>query len=299
MAKQAIEGAKRTNLFLVDPMQLCVVWDDSDPRFASAQDRLVSPDIDSLEGEKHPLFDDRVFMPLQEGHINLAMKHGIPQNVIVRKNGESLEVVDGRRRTLIAREANLRLVASGEEPIRLSVTIKRGDEISSMAVMVMANELRTPDEIYNKAKKANRLIEKGADVEEVAEYFSVTTTTIKNWLKLLEMSDRVQKGCRTGLVNVSEAIQWVKEDHAKQDELLKAHVAATGNRGDDPYKDKKSRKTGKKTGTTRAKAPSKASIRQLIEALPKSKAKDILMWAVGDLSMKKAKETIKELADLK
>jgi ParB family chromosome partitioning protein len=297
MTKSAIPGAKRTNLFLVDPNQLTLVWDDADPRFENVEEHLWVADIDSLEGEKHSLFDDRVFLPLAESHVKAAMKNGILQNVIVRKNGELFEVVDGRRRTLNAREANKRLGEAGEPLIRLRVTIQRGDEKGAMTTMITANELRTPDEVFNKAKKANRLMERGADKEEIAEAFDVTVTTINNWLKLLEMDDKVQKACRSGQVNISEAIKWSKDDHEQQKKNLTAHVEATKKRAADPYKGKPN-KNGAAPKPTRAKAPGKAKIRALIEAMPTSKTKDALMWAVGDLSTRKAKETVKELKEI-
>lgn len=295
MAKSAIPGAKRGNIFLMDPWKISLIWDDTDPRFNKECEKLLSPDIDSLEGEAHPLFDDRVFIPRKDSKIAATIKHGIATPCIVRKNGEMVEAVDGRQRVLDGRMANLALKKRGEELLRIKCVVQRGSDKGAMATMVMANELRTADEIFNKAKKANRMQERGMDLDEIAEVFQVTTTAVRNWLKLLEMDDAVQKAARTGQVTVTEAIKWSKEERPKQKDLLKAHVAATKARAADPYK--KKGKKGKKT-TTRGKSPGKVKIRALIEALPESKTKSALQWAVGDISLRKAKEVVKELKEV-
>lgn len=296
--KQAIPDAKRGNLFMVDPWKICLVWDDSDPRFTKECEKLLSADIDSVDGDKHPLFDDRVFIPRSDSKVAATIKNGVSIPVIVRKNGDAVEAVDGRQRVLDARAANLALEKQGEPTLRVPCVVKRGDDTGAMATMVMANEFRTNDEVFNKAKKANRLQERGMDLDEIADCFQVTTTAVRNWLKLLEMDDSVQKACRTGIVTVTEAIKWSKEDREKQKELLKAHKAATAARAKDPYKSKKGKKGAGRGSTTKGKSPGKAKIRALIEALPESKTKAALQWAVGDLSLRKAKESVKELKEI-
>lgn len=296
-------GSKRSNLFVIDPWEVRVIWDDSDPRWNEEHDALVSPDVDILvnDGDSHPLYDARVMLPRDDAKVAHTMKHGIEDPIIIRKDGDRAEVIDGRQRLLDARAANLALKKLGEPLIKIKAVLKRGTDLASMKVMITSNEFRTPDEVFNKAKKANRLMEKGADLEEVAASFRVTPTTIRNWLKLLEMDDKVQVAARSGQVTITEAIKWSKESRETQRDMLKAHIQATKTRANDPYKSGNKRKGGKsgkgsKTGNkTQVKAPTRAQIRLLIEALPKSKTRDALQWAVGDLSTKKAAETIKEL----
>lgn len=295
MAKTAIPDAKRSTLFLVDPWKICLVWDDTDSRYSKECEKLTSPDIDSLAAEEHPLYDDRVLIPRDDRKVATTMKHGITIPIVVRKNGDLVEAVDGRQRVLDARAANLALKKQKEPELRVPCVLKRGDDKSVMATMVMANELRTPDEVFNKAKKANRLIDRGMDLDEVAAVFQVTTTAVRTWLKLLEMDDAVQKACRNGQVTITEAVKWSKEERPKQKELLKAHIAATKARAKDPYK--KKGKKGKKQ-TTRGKSPGKVKIRALIEALPEGKTKAALAWSVGDRSLRKAKELVKELKEI-
>ena len=296
MGKAAIPGAKRTNLHMVKPEDLSLVWDDSDSRFADSKlfNEILS-EADSLDGENHPLWDEKIFIPIRDAHVKSVMRKGVIIPIVVRRNGETIEVVDGRQRVKWARAANIQLEAEGEPPIRVGCTIKRGDEADALVTMIATNEIRTADEIINKAKKAVRLMERGYDEEEAAEVFDVTVTTIKNWQKLLELSPRVQKACRVGQVTVTEAIKWHKSDHDEQNELLKVHVVSEKKRTSDPYKNKNG-KTRKKA--SRIRAPSRTEVRALIEALPESKTKAALQWAVGDISTRKAKESVKELNDL-
>ena len=295
-------GAKRSNLFVIDPWEVRIIWDDSDPRWTEAHAALVSPDVDLLvsNGEEHALYDDRVLLPRDDAKIAHTIKHGIEDPIVIRKDGERAEVIDGRQRLLDARAANMALEKQGEPLLKIKAVLKRGNDQDAMRVMVSNNEFRTPDEVFNKAKKANRLIEAGMTEDEVAQTFRVVPNTIRNWLKLLEMDDKVQKAARSGQVTITEAIKWSKEDRSTQREMLKAHVKATKTRAADPYKSGTKRKSkkagGKQTGAkTQVKAPTRAKIRLLIEALPKSKTRDALQWAVGDISTKKAQETIKEL----
>lgn len=295
-----IEGAKRQNMYVIDPWQVRLIWDDSDERYGDEHEVLLSPDVDLLvhDGEKHPLYDDRVLIPRNDARVAETIKNGIEEPIIGRKNGELIEVVEGRQRVLDMRAANLAIDKSGGTRHRIRVILKRGADLDAMKTMVRSNEWRTPDEVFNKAKKANRLQEFGASIDEIATEFGVTTNTVKNWLKLLEMDDKVQKAARVGQVTITEAIKWSKEPREVQVEMLKAHKKATKTRASDPYKsgNKGKKGNGSKTGNkTQVKAPGKAKIRLLIEALPESKTKAALQWAVGDISTKKAKESIKEL----
>jgi ParB family chromosome partitioning protein len=95
---QAIAG-RRLNAFAVDP------------------DNLIIIGLDTDDGPEHPLYDERVKLPLDESTVLNIMAIGVKEPVLVRKTDGNPEVVDGRRRTMHAREANRRLRELGEKTL--------------------------------------------------------------------------------------------------------------------------------------------------------------------------------------
>ena len=110
MAKQAIADAKRLNAFGVDPDHLCVVGIDTKHK----------------EGE-HPLWDERIHRKLHEPFIANLMAVGVLEPILVRKNGETLEVIDGRQRVLSARVPVAPLTRRGHVFLDLLQEVARFD----------------------------------------------------------------------------------------------------------------------------------------------------------------------------
>lgn len=278
----------------IEPELLTLVWDEADARFEKHNFMEIIEEHDCLDPE-HVLYDAKINLPVTELQINNVVALGVKQTISVRKNGDKIEVIDGRQRVKWARYANKQLAEMGQPLIKIPIKMERGTEIQALATMVSTNEVRTADDIINLAHKANELINRGCEIDEIATWFNCTGQTVKNRLAVLELSDNVQKACRDGLITVTESLKMRKEPHEKQNELLKAHITAEGRR-----KARREKSVGedgkpKKKKTTRSKAPSKAKIRELIEAMPQSKTRAALEWAIGDLSTRKAKEFVKEL----
>ena len=74
-----------------------------------------------VSDKKHPLYDERATMPVDERLVESIMKSGVLEPVIVRRNGEDekgrpiVEVVDGRQRVRAAIIANHRIGEQGGE----------------------------------------------------------------------------------------------------------------------------------------------------------------------------------------
>ena len=64
----------------------------------------------------------------EEDVVQGMMEYGVQEAIKVVKNGETLEVVDGRQRTINAREANRRLKERGLPTITVKVFIVRGED---------------------------------------------------------------------------------------------------------------------------------------------------------------------------
>lgn len=200
--KQAVPGAQRVTAFLVDPDEITVIGKDT------------------TDGEGHELYDERVFWPLREATVRNIMKRGVLQAVILRKNGECLECVEGKRRTLHAREAKKRLLAEGAPPLRILALVKRMDEMEAMGILISGNEHREDDDVLTKAKKCGRMLDRGVSELEIAGEFGVTQQTVKNWKKLLTCSAKVKKAVEQSKISAAAAAELSEMSREEQDTEL-------------------------------------------------------------------------------
>lgn len=108
MAKNSIDayGASgKTNVLMFEPEKLHLVTDKT-----------------------HPLYDERIHLPINEAMVLNIMDQGVLEPIIVWKDPESglACVVDGRQRVRHTLEANKRLVKQGDSPLLVPAVTKRG-----------------------------------------------------------------------------------------------------------------------------------------------------------------------------
>jgi ParB family chromosome partitioning protein len=257
MGKQAFEGdVKRLNGFLFPPDDLVIVGGDG------------PNDVDKMdeEGKVHYLYDERVEMPLREEFVLNIMSLGVKKNIIVEKIGDAAFVVDGRQRVRAAREANRRLVKAGEPAIRVPCVLQKGEEALIMTIGVSTNEFNHDDPPLTKARKAQRLRDRGLTDEEIATAFGVTTKAISNWEKMLSLSAPVKKAVEKGVVSASAAAQLHNLPAAEQKEQLdKLIETSKANGGKAPtIKAAKAASKGAK-GQNANVVPSKKVLRFIVE----------------------------------
>lgn len=146
----------------------------------------------------HPLYDERVTIPLCEETIQSIMEVGVLEPVLVRKNGTDadgnpiVEVEDGRRRVLHARVANQRLAKLRKPPIKVPAVVRRDDDTAAFGVSIHANEHRDQDPPLMRARKMARWIALGNDHKQVARTFRCSIQTVKNSLELLDLHPDLQ-----------------------------------------------------------------------------------------------------------
>lgn len=206
---------------------------------AEAAGHLLFFDPDKLvivTDKAHPLYDERVNLPLDEAMVLNIMVHGVCEPIIVRLNGEEngvplVEVVDGRQRVFCAREANKRLKKEGKEAIRVPATYKRADAGALMGVMISTNEHRRDDGPMVRAQKLQRYMAMGKTEEEAAITFGVTRTTISNMLKLLELHPKVQDAVEKGVVPATIAKELHTLPQEKQPEALQKMIESGATKG--------------------------------------------------------------------
>ena len=203
--------AKRGTLFLVPPEDITIIG------------------LDTEDGPEHPLFDERVLLPVDEALARNIQIHGVIEPVVIRKNGDDvIEVIDGRQRVRSARLANKRLEAEGKEPVLVPVVRRVGVDAQHYGVMISANELRRDDTPLARARKAGRYLAMGRTEEDAAEQFGVDVATVRGWLRLLDLAPEVQEAVEAGKLSALAAKQVAGLTREEQVEMLPTLLDATG-----------------------------------------------------------------------
>lgn len=201
--KRAYGATGRDDLLFFDPEDLIIVTD-----------------------KDHPLYDERVDLPVDERLVTSIMMMGVIEPVVIRKNGEDdkgrpqVEVVDGRQRVRAARVANHRLRDQGAELVRVPGVRRRGDTGSLMGVMFAANEIRRNDTPIVRAKKMQRYLDNGRTIEEAAATFGVSTATVKNHLVLIDLHPTVQAAIEKGRIGVTHGKSLAAFPQEEQEKAL-------------------------------------------------------------------------------
>lgn len=196
---------------------------------------LFDPDDIVLVTEKtHPLYDERVNLPVKEWLVKNIMKLGVREPIEVRQNGTDpatgrfiVECVYGRQRVKAAREANRRLRELGNEAelIKVPAKIVRGNDSTMTGVMISENEQRQDDDIVIKAQKLERYIALGNTMEDAEVIFGVSRDTLENWQRVLQLDPTILKqinrtGKRGGGIPMVVAIELADLPREKQVEAL-------------------------------------------------------------------------------
>lgn len=195
---------------------------------ATADRTLFLPEELTLVTDKsHPLYDERINLPIEETMVANIMAFGVIEPVIGYREGEKILIGDGRQRVKHTAEANKRLKKEGKEPIKIQVAFRRGVGATQMGVMIAANTRAADDGPMVRAKKASRYIEMGRTEEDAAIAMACSHQTIKNYLALLECCAKVQAAVESGKVPAMVAKKLHKLPVAEQEAAL-AEMLATG-----------------------------------------------------------------------
>lgn len=276
MSKQALEG-KRLNAFGMDPNDLTVIG------------------FDTKDGPEHPLYDPRVLEPLDEHMVLNIMEFGVLETVIVRKNGDTVEVVAGRRRVLHCREANKRLAKQGSEEHHVPCMLRKGDNGKVMGVYISENEIRKDDSLTAKAAKLERYLETGKTEEEASVAFGVSVQSIRNWRKISDLDSSVVKAVESGKIKASAAWNLASLSREEQKAELEKQLAAGGR-----VTAKRTQKAAKKSRTGEETfAPGKRVINKVLRLNEETEilTRDFIRgvcWVLGDVNP----VTVKGLTEL-
>lgn len=259
MAKNSTEayGASgKTNVLNFEPERLHLVTDRS-----------------------HPLYDERIHLPLDESMILNIMDQGVLEPIIVWKDPETglSCVVDGRQRVRHAIEANKRLADAGKDLLFVPAVTKRGSAVRMAQAMISANEIRRADTPLGRAKKMADALERGHDEEDLSLMFGVGVQTIRATLALLDATQAVKDAVESGAVTVTQARQLANLSPDEQREKVKEVESATaGTKGHE-----KSRRQRQVIGDAKPRLKSRKEITKALEGASGDYAQ-ALRWVLGD-----------------
>lgn len=229
----------------------------------------------------HPLYDERIHLPINEAMVLNIMDQGVLEPIIVWKDPESgmTCVVDGRQRVRHTLEANKRLVKSGESPLLVPAVAKRGSAVRMAQAMVSANEIRQADTPLGRAKKMADALERGHDEQDLALMFGVSVQTVRATLSLLDATQAVRDAVESGTLTVTQARQIGTLPPEEQREKVKQLETATaGTKGHE-----KARRQRQVLGDAKPRVKSRKEITKALDNASGEYAA-ALRWVLGEMS---------------
>jgi ParB family chromosome partitioning protein len=211
MSKTAID-APRGTLFKPDPDDLIIIG------------------IDTNDGPEHPLYDVTFRHEIHEGMVLSILDIGVKEPVIVKKDGERVLVVDGRRRVINAREAKRRAAKRGEPgTIRVPVVLEKGSDEQMERVSATLNYIRLDDTTLDKAERVARMLRRnGGDYAEVAIAIGATEKTVRTYEQLVNLPSKVKKAVSSGQISPTAAVKLSDLPKDKMEETLDGLIAKSG-----------------------------------------------------------------------
>jgi ParB family chromosome partitioning protein len=179
-------------------------------------------DLVIVTDPKHPLYDERVNLPLSQALIANILHIGrVIEPVVVRKNPETgaVEVVAGRQRVRAVREIN-RHPSRKKDPMRVPAVVDRSKDDQLLDIIVSENEIRENDSPLVRAEKMRRLLGRGKTEGELSTLFGVSPQLVKNTLALLDATSTVKKAVDSGRISVNSAYKLAKMGPDEQREKV-------------------------------------------------------------------------------
>lgn len=204
---------------------------------AEGKSNVLFFDPDALklvDDPAHPLYDERVNLPLDEAMVLNIMTFGVKQAIGVWKDPETGEVlvVAGRQRVKHTREANRRLAAQGSPLLQVPGIVSKGNVEHQAAFMVLENEIRQDDTPLGRARKMQQFAARNQSPESIAVIFGCTAPNVRQLLGVLEQPAAVQKAVEAGQITITAAHKLAKltpdEQRIKVAEMVKAGAGLTG-----------------------------------------------------------------------
>jgi ParB/RepB/Spo0J family partition protein len=162
-------------------------------------------------------------------------KFGVVQPVLVRRDGDQLQLIAGHRRTVAARLVNESRKAAGKPPIKVPYVLQKANDVRAGLVASLENEQREANTPLQTAHNAQALLQMGASDEEAALALGISEVYLKSFLlPLLDLDDSVQDDIKAGVVADLAMVPAAGLSREDQKAVLaeeKAKAKAAGKKG--------------------------------------------------------------------
>ena len=176
--------------------------------------------LDTEDGPEHPLYDERINLPLDPDMVKNIRVRGVIETVRAVKDGDRVLVWSGRRRTVHAREADRLMEEAGEGKLLIPVLIEKGDQRDAFSRGLAANRFRVDDGVLASARQAKHALDMGGTTETVAADMAVSDQTIRNWVALLSAAPEVISAVERGELGATAALPLTGLSHDDQRKQL-------------------------------------------------------------------------------
>ena len=138
--------------------------------------------------------------------------HGVLQPILVRPSAGGFEIIAGERRFRAAQALGLKSIPA--------VVRDAASDRTMLELALVENLQRTDLDPIEKARGFRQLLDQGLTQEQVAEQVGLNRATVANFLRLLELSESVQKVVTEGLLTMGHARALLGlPDRRRQEEL--------------------------------------------------------------------------------
>lgn len=165
----------------------------------------------------------RAGIPFDEALVRSIMAQGVLKNVLCRRDGDRLLVIDGRERVKAAVEANKRLRKAGKsdgELVLVPCTIPGGGEEVAVDAMVAANMVKVDLTPAARVAYVEQLAKRGRSAEQIATVSGMPLPAVKAALALDGATKKVRAALDAGKLSVSAAAKLASKPSKEQDEKL-------------------------------------------------------------------------------
>ena len=162
----------------------------------------------------NPFQPRKHFLPEALAELQASIQlHGVLQPVVLRKTAQGdLELIAGERRWRASQAVGLKTIPA---------VVREGVSDEAMLELAMVENLQRSDlDPIEKARGFQQLQAQGLTQEQVAAKVGLQRSTVANFMRLLELSEPVQKAVTSGLITMGHARALLGvTDRARQEEL--------------------------------------------------------------------------------
>ncbi len=201
------------------------------PALAPHAIQIVGLDVEMNE-ENWPGFCPRAKEPLEDEWVKDIRDNGVRTPVDVYRDGDTVFMLEGRRRVRAARlvwDEQEKAGVEEKDRIKVRIIVRSGDKMFLFGFNTGSEnkKLRTPG---HKAALMLHAQKYGAEDKDLARLFFCTVQTVKNTLAYFSMTTDLQKAVDTGFP-IREAIKLADKPREEQKKILGELEAAGATRG--------------------------------------------------------------------